>query len=73
MMERSVLVISVVEELTLLQEDQTNLLNYGVSIQPQVCGGVCVFVRVHVCVCVYSLCMRMWCMCMRVCVVCVCV
>ena len=45
MMERSVLVISVVEELTLLLEDQTNLLNYGVLIQPQVCG-MCV------CVCV---------------------
>ena len=42
MMERSVLVISVAEELTLLQEDQTKLLNYGVLIQPQVCACVCV-------------------------------
>jgi len=48
MMERLVLVILVVEELTLLLEDQTNLLSYGVVILPQVC--VCACVCMHVCV-----------------------
>ena len=37
MMERLVFVISVIKELTLLLEDQTDLLNYGVVILPQVC------------------------------------
>ena len=52
MMERSVLVILVVEELTLLLEDQTNLLNYGLVILLLVCMCVCVGCTVCV-LCVY--------------------